>query len=108
MTASRNPIPTVGFAGFPDEVATPRKITDNGVLRGALQPIRFGVLAGPVTDIYGATNFQEGDHVAMQFWGNGVIRVTKVDTHLSFPVKAHDVHVYEPDHIGLDFEGGQV
>lgn len=81
------------------------KITDTGVLRGALQPVRFAVLANPVIDIYGNSNFAEGDHVALQYWGNGIIRVTKVDTHLSFPVRGPNVHVYEPEHSGLDYEG---
>jgi len=92
----------------PKHAAITRKITDNGTLRGALQPVRFATLAGPITDRQGVERFAEGDHVAMQFWGNGVIRVTKVDTHLSFAFTAHDVLVYEPEHIGLDTEGTEV
>lgn len=82
-----------------------RKITPTGILRGAVQPVRFGELAAPVLTTMGTQEFKPGDHVALQYWGGGVIRVTKVDSHLSFPALAHSIQVYEPEHIQLDYTG---
>ena len=82
-----------------------RNITPVGIMRGALQPVRFGELAGPVTDVYGDEHFADGDQVAIQFWGGGVTRVTKLNSHLSFPARTNTIRMYEPKHIELDFSG---
>jgi len=82
-----------------------RTITPIGILRGALQPIRFVTLAAPVTDVYGVSHFADGDEVALQFWGGGVTRVTKLYSHLSFPARTNTIQSYEPQHIELDFSG---
>lgn len=85
-----------------------RKVVDTGSLRGALQPVRFATLSAPFITIYGDVFGAEGDHVAMQYWGGGNIRVTKVDSHLSGVVKAHDLRIYEPKHVELDNHGSEV
>lgn len=82
-----------------------KKITPTGILRGAVQPVRFGVLAAPVLSVAHGPQFTAGDHVAMQYWGGGVIRVTVVDTHLSYPALSHSIQVYEPDHVTVDASG---
>lgn len=79
------------------EVRNNRRITPTGELRGALQPVRFGVLAEPVLTVKGESFLQAEDHVALQYWGNGVTRVTKVDSHASRPVLSHSIKVYEPE-----------
>jgi hypothetical protein len=85
-----------------------RKEVDTGSLRGALQPVRFAVVSRPMVTIYGDTQFAEGDHVAMQYWGGGNVRITKVNSHISAAVKDHGVHVYEPEHIELDRSGQEI
>ena len=82
-----------------------KKITPTGILRGAVQPVRFGTLAAPVLTVAHGEQFKAGDHVAMQYWGGGVIRVTVVDTHLSYPALAHSIQVYEPENVHLDMSG---
>ncbi|SRR6266704_730034 len=74
-----------------------KRITPTGELRGALQPVRFGVLDAPVLTVKGESFLSAGDHVALQYWGNGVTRVTRVDSHASRPCLSHSIHVYEPD-----------
>lgn len=81
------------------------RLVSIGELRGALQPVRFLYLAAPATTTAGATVFADGDHVAAQYWGNGIVRLTKVNSHLSFPVLAHSIRTYEPSNIELDHEG---
>jgi hypothetical protein len=85
--------------------STDVRVVTTGELRGALQPVRFGVLAAPVLTTEGNLVFAEGDHVALQYWGNGITRVTVVDTHLSYPILSHSIRMYEPTSIQVDASG---
>jgi hypothetical protein len=67
-----------------------------GEMRALLQPVRFLYLTEPAQTLNGPDHFKKGDHVAAQYWGNGVVRLTRVDANDdSVSVLAHSVHAAE-------------
>lgn len=81
-------------------LAAGKRVVTTGEVRSALQPVRYGYLAGPALAVSDGTEvFDAGDHVALQFWGNGMIRLTEVDGHKSRMVSAASVKMYEPNTI---------
>jgi hypothetical protein len=93
------PVADSGFGGFSRPAPTApvkRNLVPVGTMRGWLQPVRMATLAGPVTDVYGAEHFAEGDTVTMQFWGGGVTYVTKAWTNEFAAARTNTVRIYEP------------
>jgi hypothetical protein len=76
-----------------------KRVVTTGELRGALQPVRFLYLTAPALTTSGEQHFSAGDHVAAMYWGNGIVRLTKVNSHDSRPVLAHSIRAEEPTSI---------